>query len=280
MEVIVRELHTTNWQSIESSLETSIMMTNSLLITVSLSLLVFGLTLRAMATTTTTTTTSAPTKQVRNTHPTTQRVSEPTWPPLTVKGSTPGNLYSSSSTYNNRTSAASEQNSTKVIRQVANRLEQATSLPEALETRVSIQATTTANQRGLPKRGDNSSSLPQSQSQSLSPSNNSSGNVVIQQDPPIVGHSKVNQPLKGGTQRIVSKTNRQREYKLPSWFNYALYKHFYGKRYSDRRENELRKRIYLRTALKVFEQRALYRAGKVNSLSSVNEFSDLVSKWA
>lgn len=71
------------------------------------------------------------------------------------------------------------------------------------------------------------------------------------------------------------------KYKLPSWFNYELYKRFYGKplksylkKFKD--DNEIHKRIYLRTALKVFEQRALYRAGRVHSLQSINELSDMV----
>lgn len=72
------------------------------------------------------------------------------------------------------------------------------------------------------------------------------------------------------------------KYTLPSWFNYQLYKRFHGKRYLQPADNEAHKRIYLRTALRVFEQRALYRAGRLSSLSSVNEFSDLVSglSWA
>lgn len=70
------------------------------------------------------------------------------------------------------------------------------------------------------------------------------------------------------------------QYALPSWFNYQLYKRFHNKRYAQEAQNELHKRIYLRTALKVFEQRALYRAGRLSSLSSVNELSDLVSELA
>lgn len=66
-------------------------------------------------------------------------------------------------------------------------------------------------------------------------------------------------------------------YTLPSWFNYQLYKQFHGKKYPHSAQNEAHKRIYLRTALKVFEQRALYRVGRLSSLSSVNELSDLVS---
>lgn len=67
------------------------------------------------------------------------------------------------------------------------------------------------------------------------------------------------------------------KFKLPTWFNYNLYKQFYGKQYRNSTENELHMKIYLRTALKVFEQRALFRAGRLSSLPSINELSDLVS---
>jgi len=76
--------------------------------------------------------------------------------------------------------------------------------------------------------------------------------------------------------RLVGSSSSQ--YKLPSWFSYELYKRFYGKRRPAQSENEIRKRIYLRTALQVFERRAQYRAGRLDSLASVNELSDLVSR--
>ena len=74
-----------------------------------------------------------------------------------------------------------------------------------------------------------------------------------------------------------SSLDSSSEYKLPSWFNYNAYKRLYGKEYGSRFGNELHKRIYLKTALKVFEQRALYRLGRVDSRASVSELSDLVS---
>lgn len=92
----------------------------------------------------------------------------------------------------------------------------------------------------------------------------------------VVGQTKERE--KGWFRRQAQRPTGQHEYRLPSWFNYALYKRFYGKHYSGQRENEIRKRIYLRTALKVFQQRALYRAGRASSLWSVNELSDLVSE--
>lgn len=86
--------------------------------------------------------------------------------------------------------------------------------------------------------------------------------------------------LSSGTTRKATETtlaNQQNKYRLPSWFNYERYKRFYGKHYAKSSEDEIHKRIYLRTALKVFEQRALYRAGRLASLASMNELSDLVS---
>lgn len=79
------------------------------------------------------------------------------------------------------------------------------------------------------------------------------------------------------TRRTDRARNNAAKYKLPTWFNYKLYKQLYNKRYASRRDNELHKRIYLRTALTVFEQRAKYRAGRLDSLASMNELSDLVS---
>lgn len=71
------------------------------------------------------------------------------------------------------------------------------------------------------------------------------------------------------------------EYELPSWFDYETYKSFYGKhkqrKLSSPLDDENHKRIYLRNALQVFEQRVLYRLGKTNSLSSIDEMSDWVS---
>lgn len=251
-------------------------MTNSLLITcqlitVSLLLLLLSSTLisiakvtateTATATATATATNSGPTRSVKNTHLSAQRVIEQT-AQLAVNDTTSGSTISSNaSIINNKTNVNIERNSTKAIKQMANSLEKVS--PEAIESPTS----TAANQKGSPKRGDNSSS-------SSAPLSNGKSSIVIQ-DKPDGNQMKA---AKVANQRVASKTNRQREYKLPSWFNYALYKRFYSKRYSDRRENELRKRIYLRTALKVFEQRALYRAGKVNSLSSINELSDMVSE--
>lgn len=66
-------------------------------------------------------------------------------------------------------------------------------------------------------------------------------------------------------------------YRLPAYFDYRLYKQFHDKHYLSRRADERHKRIYLRTALKVFEQRALYRARRQATLASINELSDLVS---
>lgn len=67
------------------------------------------------------------------------------------------------------------------------------------------------------------------------------------------------------------------QYKLPSWFSFDLYKRFHGKQYARGADNELHKRIYLHTALLVFERRVLYRAGRVSSLASLNDLSDQVS---
>lgn len=72
-------------------------------------------------------------------------------------------------------------------------------------------------------------------------------------------------------------TETGHQYRLPSWFNYYAFKRLYGKEWGSRFANELHKRIYLETALKVFEQRALYRLGRLDSLASINELSDLVS---
>lgn len=74
-----------------------------------------------------------------------------------------------------------------------------------------------------------------------------------------------------------SLATAEQQYKLPSWFSFDLYKRFHGKRYARGPDNELHKRIYLQTALIVFERRALYRAGRASSLPSLNELSDLVS---
>lgn len=74
-----------------------------------------------------------------------------------------------------------------------------------------------------------------------------------------------------------NQTGKTKHYPLPSWFNYELYKRLYGKRHSRPEANEVHKRIYLRRALRIFEQRAQYRAGRLGSLASVNELTDLVS---
>ena len=66
-------------------------------------------------------------------------------------------------------------------------------------------------------------------------------------------------------------------HRLPTWFNFEWYKQLHGKHYRRFEANELHKRVYLQTALKVLEQRALFRAGKVRSLATLNELSDLVS---
>lgn len=77
---------------------------------------------------------------------------------------------------------------------------------------------------------------------------------------------------------LLSRANKK-DYsrKLPTWFNFNLFKRLHGKRYKSFEENELHKRIYLQTALKVLEQRALFRIGQVGSLATLNELSDLVS---
>lgn len=69
---------------------------------------------------------------------------------------------------------------------------------------------------------------------------------------------------------------RAARYKLPSWFDFGLYKRLHAKRYGPR-EDERHRRLYLRTALQVFERRALYRAGRTRALAAINELSDLVS---
>lgn len=66
-------------------------------------------------------------------------------------------------------------------------------------------------------------------------------------------------------------------YNLPSWFDYNQFKLFFGKRYSKPEEDEVHKRIYLRTALEVFERRSLYRTNRTDVLPSINELSDMVS---
>lgn len=175
-----------------------------------------------------------------------------------------------SNTFTNRTNISNRQISSKAIKQMTTNKVKQISLPEgAGEIRIATPISlSTGNQkeRGSSlKGGDNSTKFLSSTSDEI-------------QDQTSVSNGTNNQ-LKGEAQlKGILRIRQQRDYKLPSWFNYAIYRHFYGKRYSDKRENELRKRIYLRTALKVFKQRALYRAGRVNSLSSVNELSDLVSK--
>lgn len=74
-----------------------------------------------------------------------------------------------------------------------------------------------------------------------------------------------------------TNSNNNSRVKLPTWFNYNLYKAFFGKTYTFGAEDDIHKRIYLKTALKVFEQRALFRSGRSNTLPSINELSDLVS---
>lgn len=91
----------------------------------------------------------------------------------------------------------------------------------------------------------------------------------------------------GAAKRDKATTNAPREddrYSLPSYFDYDAYKRLFGKRYDAgpsvdvvALEKELHGRIYLRTALKVYEQRAQYRANRLDALASVNELSDLVS---
>lgn len=76
---------------------------------------------------------------------------------------------------------------------------------------------------------------------------------------------------------VAHPTRRQNQYRLPSWFDYNQFKRLFGKRYSRPEEDEIHKRIYLRTALKVFEERALYRTNRSDILPSINELSDMVS---
>lgn len=78
-------------------------------------------------------------------------------------------------------------------------------------------------------------------------------------------------------QTTTGESQTEQHYKLPSWFSFDLYKRFHGKQYARGHDNELHKRVYLRTALLVFEKRALFRIGRASSLPSLNEFSDQVS---
>lgn len=72
--------------------------------------------------------------------------------------------------------------------------------------------------------------------------------------------------------------HRQRNVNLPSYFSYSLYCRFFGKPLPLADAfNEARHQSYLKRALKVFERRVLWRAGRLDSLASVNELSDLVS---
>lgn len=97
--------------------------------------------------------------------------------------------------------------------------------------------------------------------------------------PPTAGPTSAQDP-----EASQAPASGELQYQLPSWFNYELYRKFYGKPSAPaqltagarKAYDEAHKRVYLRTALRVFEQRALYRAGKSNTLTSVNELSDWV----
>ena len=65
--------------------------------------------------------------------------------------------------------------------------------------------------------------------------------------------------------------------RLPAYFNFNLFKRFYGKHYPPGQANEAHRRIYLQRALRVFEQRAHWRARRTGTLASLGERSDLVS---
>lgn len=195
------------------------------------------------------------------------------------------NLNSNNKSNTNKTNIINRQISSQASKQmVGNKVRQGL-LEAASEIGVltQIPQSSGGNQREREKEKEQSSSASKRGDNSTTTMSLLSNSNVIQ-DQTSVSNGNNNQlkgptQLKGATQlKGISRVRQHQDYKLPSWFNYAIYKHFYGKRYSDKRENELRKRIYLRTALKVFKQRALYRAGRVSSLASVNELSDLVSK--
>lgn len=79
----------------------------------------------------------------------------------------------------------------------------------------------------------------------------------------------------------IKNQQAKRMYKLPSYFDYELYKQIYAKETDWKRpkiDEEIRRRIYLRTALEVFKQRALFRAGRQAKIQSTNEKSDWVSR--
>lgn len=91
-----------------------------------------------------------------------------------------------------------------------------------------------------------------------------------------------------GTEPSLSQSSELEldDYQLPSWFNYETYKSLFGtgkqRRMSAGRnglvDEQVRRRIYLKVALQVFEQRALFRAARTDSLWSITGISDWVSE--